>query len=339
MLKEKKLVQGFGGIQPVILPTLSNSFPKWFPDRLKIPDPSVLLNHLKNFNPDVLVSRGYNPLTLISCLMARKLGIPVMNFHQYWMGSFIKKKLLKSASILLRGIGGNDYTEVSPVLMKGRGTFIPNTSFLPFTYDKQFVRDPVKPTQTTTDNLKIITVIRIHQKRKRALFLLRTLKPFFDRYNLQLSIVGKVVNTDHPRVRKVNTWISSNNLEDDIRIIDSMEYSELQNYYREFDLFVLPSRCEPSAVTPLEAMVQGLPVICSDTNGTNGYIEHKKTGYVFETDNQNDLQSGLEFLMRDRDRLEKMGKSAFKLAQEFSPERYYERFKKILSQDLGISIR
>ena len=86
-----------------------------------------------------------------------------------------------------------------------------------------------------------------------------------------------------------------------------------------------PSRIERAAVSPLEAMSHSLPVICSDSNGTQCCIRPSENGYVFKTDDLNDLVKCLESMISDRERLKQTGSRSYDLVlSEHSPARYVE---------------
>ena len=90
-------------------------------------------------------------------------------------------------------------------------------------------------------------------------------------------------------------------------------------------MFVLASRDEPAAVSPLEAMAHSLPVVCSDTNGTSCYIRPGENGYVFRTDDLDDLVDGLQRMLASREGLVDMGRRSYELVEtEHAPSRYVE---------------
>jgi len=63
---------------------------------------------------------------------------------------------------------------------------------------------------------------------------------------------------------------------------------EIQNAYRQADLFVFPSLYDPFANVVLESLACGLPALTTTTNGSSEVIEEGKNGYVIEgaTDHQ-----------------------------------------------------
>ena len=63
-------------------------------------------------------------------------------------------------------------------------------------------------------------------------------------------------------------------------------------------------------------MACGLPVICSDTNGSCFQIENGVNGFVFQHDDVADLVDKIEKAICDKDKLIQMGKNSYKLVCE-----------------------
>jgi glycosyltransferase involved in cell wall biosynthesis len=69
--------------------------------------------------------------------------------------------------------------------------------------------------------------------------------------------------------------------------------------FGEFDLYVLPSRYEGGAYSPLEAMRAGTPVILTDAAGNSDTVEHGVTGLLVPVDDSTSLGHAIVDLMRD----------------------------------------
>ena len=86
---------------------------------------------------------------------------------------------------------------------------------------------------------------------------------------------------------------------------------------------MLPALREAASVSVLEAMAHSLPVICSDSNGTQCYIRPGENGYVFGTDDVDGLTAAMGEIVGDRERLKAMGRRSYELVvSEHAPERY-----------------
>ena len=80
--------------------------------------------------------------------------------------------------------------------------------------------------------------------------------------------------------------------------------------YNSTDVVVVPSRQEnlPQSVT--EAQACGTPVVGFNVTGLPDVVEHKSTGYLAEPYSTEDLARGIEWILEDSDRYNKLSVSA-----------------------------
>jgi len=88
---------------------------------------------------------------------------------------------------------------------------------------------------------------------------------------------------------------------------------ELDMYFKEADLFVLPGT---GGLAVQEAMNFGLPVIIAEGDGTQEDLVTSVNGWLIPADNELVLQTTLGEALLDPLRLRKMGNASFKIVQE-----------------------
>jgi len=71
----------------------------------------------------------------------------------------------------------------------------------------------------------------------------------------------------------------------------------LAKYYSAADMLLYPSIADNCPLVVLEAMACGLPVVSFNTGGIPELVEHKTNGYIAEHKNQNDLETGIKYLL------------------------------------------
>ena len=71
----------------------------------------------------------------------------------------------------------------------------------------------------------------------------------------------------------------------------------LAQYYKNADVFVLPSLSEGFAQVSLEAMSCGLPVLCTKNSGCNDAVNNYETGIVIEPSNRKQLQDAISWFL------------------------------------------
>ncbi len=78
-------------------------------------------------------------------------------------------------------------------------------------------------------------------------------------------------------------------------------------------------------------MANGLPVICSDQNGTKCYIKNDVNGYIFKAKNENDLKENIIKCISDRKKFTEMQKNALISAKEnHNPELFANKLFEII---------
>ena len=91
---------------------------------------------------------------------------------------------------------------------------------------------------------------------------------------------------------------------------------ELWEYFNIADTFVLSSTSEGTPKVLLESCARGLPVVASDVAGVTTTIKHKKNGYVFRSNDVNDLVKGLKIISENPEQRNLMRKEALNTAKE-----------------------
>lgn len=75
-------------------------------------------------------------------------------------------------------------------------------------------------------------------------------------------------------------------------------YNQLCELYNAADVFFGPSIAEAMGKTFIEAQLCGLPVVCFNETGPADIVKHKKTGYLANYKDVNDLLKGIEFCLQ-----------------------------------------
>lgn len=100
------------------------------------------------------------------------------------------------------------------------------------------------------------------------------------------------------------------------------------------DLFLLPSKSESFGLAALEAMINRVPVISSNTGGIPEVNEHGVTGFLSDVGDLDDMAKNALKILSDDDTLEKFKQNAFVSAQRFDIQKvvplYEGLYKKAL---------
>lgn len=135
--------------------------------------------------------------------------------------------------------------------------------------------------------------------------------------NLEFGLAG-----DGPLFEKAQADASEN-----VKFHGRLNAMELQSFYRNARLLVVPSTCfEMCPTVLLEGMALALPVVASKTGGLPEFVSHEETGLLFERGDPKDLAAKINQLWNDPDLSEALGEAARQwITQECNKTVYFNR--------------
>lgn len=104
---------------------------------------------------------------------------------------------------------------------------------------------------------------------------------------------------------------------------------EVIEYYRQSDIFVMPSLKETFGLVYAEALSQGLPIVYSKGQGIDGYFEEGKVGYHVNSKSAEEVACAIENIIAGYD---KLSEDAIESAKAFSWDRIAAIYKKMYEQ-------
>lgn len=298
------------------------------------PNPLKYFFDLKNSEADFVVLRNPNRyFSILSAICARFLGIKVIFYsltplHQKYSKS---RKIITNLLLFLFNAVWMTPIEGNKVKHK----FYPEGMFfIPFA-----VPQWTKTVRLVEKIPKLLMVARL-QKRKNYLLFLEAINHLKNKYDFKVTLIGKCTNDNQKvELEKVNNYIIQNNLEKMVDIQLNVPFSQIQEYYKSHDLFVLPARDEPAGISILEALSCGLPVICSTTCGTRFYIEKGFNGEIFQCEVLSDLIEKIENCLKDNNKLSKMKENSFNQSlKTITGGAYYGAFSNMIFEKWKIKI-
>jgi glycosyltransferase involved in cell wall biosynthesis len=120
----------------------------------------------------------------------------------------------------------------------------------------------------------------------------------------ELVLVG-----DGPQLEQFKR--QATDLDMDIRFEGAVPPTEVDSYYRDATVFVLPSiEGEGMPNVVLEAMSWGVPVVTTDSGGLPSIVDDGRTGYLVSMRDTEALAGRIEELLNDPEKREFMGQNA-----------------------------
>jgi len=115
--------------------------------------------------------------------------------------------------------------------------------------------------------------------------------------------------------------------------IEYIGFLNPEDFYPQIDVLIVPSLWnEPLGRIVFEAYSYGIPVIGSNRGGIPEIIEHGRTGFIFEPDNEYELLDLINGLLDNPSCIKTFKSRCLEKAKEFLPERIIQKYIKIYEQ-------
>jgi glycosyltransferase involved in cell wall biosynthesis len=128
---------------------------------------------------------------------------------------------------------------------------------------------------------------------------------------VRLDVVGSL-STDPSYVSRIRNDIKRHRLEQDVTLLGTVTGPDLENWYAESQVLVVPSSYEGFGIVYLEAMGFGLPAVAGTAGAAHEIITHGLDGFLVEPGNVQELSQLMLRLSNDRELLARMGVAALK---------------------------
>lgn len=262
------------------------------------------LNELKPdvFVPNVVIAAYY------AARWARKAGIPSIAvihsndaFHHQLVNSFVTGEPASSVEAV---VAVSAYLER---VIKHQGPLPRILKRIPCG-----VPSPAVLTRPTSDRLRVAYVGRFAQEQKRICDVTRA----FCRASKALPKATFTLLGDGSARKAMSEIIAENHAGDSVKIDGPVPPSQVLDFMRLQDVFVLLSDYEGMPIALQEAMAVGtVPVCLREESGISELICHGENGLIVEN-RDSDFISALRRLNDDRDMLQKLSANAIKTIHE-----------------------
>lgn len=283
----------------------------------------LIKNYIGKF--DLVVIRNIGPNYSILCsIFARLSNIKIVYYTQLAFKNDYSKWRLLLYKVYFKLFGASHYTPILKVVDNPKFS-LARTTYLPFA-------NHVKKVTRDRSNCTSILFIGKFVERKRLLFLIETMLEYDLFKYATLTVVGEAVNnSDMDLLKRVKKYILDNNLSEKVSIHVNVNFLEMQKYYMNSNILVLPAVREPASVSIVEAMSFGVIPVCTEQCGTKCYIENKVNGIIFNSKSKESLALSLAFLVEDSQRIETMSLNCYRtIEQNHNPLVFSNYIKSLL---------
>jgi alpha-maltose-1-phosphate synthase len=112
---------------------------------------------------------------------------------------------------------------------------------------------------------------------------------------------------------------------------DFMHHEELVKHLHASDVYVFPSLLDSWAMTVVEAMACGLPVIVTENTGAKDVVEDGVSGFVIPIADKEAIKEKILFFHKDRQMVEKFGNNASRSVEKNSWGDYHQQIQEFVT--------
>lgn len=117
-----------------------------------------------------------------------------------------------------------------------------------------------------------------------------------------------------------------------IRYVGYINQTELGNYYKKMDVFVLNSIQDGFGMVLSQALASGVPVIATNATGALDIIVNDYNGYIIDVNRNNDIVQKIEYLYNNSDKLNELKNNAFESVKlNLTWDKYGDRYLDFLN--------
>ena len=311
LLEVHNALVSFGHECVFIAASIGPSEPKVFDDRILVDPHALSVSGAKEIldqqKPDLLVQRKIDGKFLLFWNYARSRGFARVLYtqdpHQVPLAdAFVRpaRVVRLCRDLIAQRITLGPHVRITPVKFWGRSGMIsfPHSRYVPFP-----ARVNYPDHSGDSRPLTILTVAKHGQKRKRVEWLIKALRQSTIPFRLVItgatpSATDRLKQAHHARFLQSLQALGAS--AGNVEIHEDLGRDEMDQLYSRSDAFVLPSKRELMAISPLEAMSHGLPVLVSSDGGAASYVLPTGNEQIFHARSYADFQKKLFRLLEDR---------------------------------------
>jgi phosphatidylinositol alpha-1,6-mannosyltransferase len=114
--------------------------------------------------------------------------------------------------------------------------------------------------------------------------------------------------------------------------------AEMPEVYRQSSVFVLPSQSEGMSIALLEAMASGLPVVVTNTGGTEELVTQGQNGLIVQWADIESLTAALRLLAEDIELQQRMGAASRQMALQCSWSNITEQYLALMATTVSHNV-
>ena len=284
-------------------------------------------NAIKRVDPDVVIvrdlSRFFSIVTAIICWLQRRALVAYDQeaacpkpLTRGWIKRKVVRFVSRSQFTSRRRLG-------EEIVCRGGALFIP------FGLERRYGN--YRLYSRRSGHITRILMVAKYRQRKGHRQLIDALAILAAEREFAMTFCGEeVIEEDIKFRRDLEVMAKSKGILDRIKFISNVDYTDMPKIYANHDIFVLPSRNEPAAVSPIEAASFGCAVLISSDSGTRGYFPSEEK-FSLNPDDPKEIAEKLSDWIGSPDKLDHARRECFyRIHQVCSNDRILHNFESFL---------
>lgn len=122
---------------------------------------------------------------------------------------------------------------------------------------------------------------------------------------------------------ELRTAVEQHGLSDHVKFLGKVDRNRLQQFYREIDIFAIPSWQEGLCIAGIEAMACGVPVVSTRCGGPEDYVRSGETGLLVGFEPK-EIADGISAIAQNRALRNAMSGNALAVVErQYAPDVFY----------------
>lgn len=284
-----------------------------------------IITKLLQFKPDVIIADSFRIWSLLALLLkplgkwrvilAYEGSSPSVDYRDSALRLSLRRAMVKAADACITNsqAGKNYFTSV---LRAEESRVFARPYEVP---DSKALLGNVKESDASVAELAQLVFLFVGHlvPRKGILVLLKACAILQSQgcHNYTILVAG-----DGSQREELEAFSQSHNLEERVQWLGRVDYDRLGAYFRQADVFVLPTLEDTWGMVVLEAMLFGKPILCSKGAGTAEMIVDGENGYVFDPAQPEKLAELMRWFMNNLALIDNMGEKSKQIMASHSPE-------------------
>jgi glycosyltransferase involved in cell wall biosynthesis len=279
---------------------------------------------IKEINPSLIVSSGWMDKDYLAICRQFKHKIPtVMSMDNHWRGTIKQYIATFLSPLFLHKVYSHIWIPGEPQMNYARKLGFKEAQIITGFYSADIKTFTLIAKEKMNGNIP-----------KRFLYLGRYVKEkgLDTLFKAFLSLQKENPNDWELWCIGTGPLLSHAPVHEKIKHLGFKQPSELGDFIRQAGVFVLPSRYEPWGVVVHEMAVAGLPQIVSDRVGAaTQFINDTKNGYIFSTDNVDDLKEKMSKIISTPNvQLKEMSDYSHNIGLSYSPDQWADTLLQLI---------